>query len=313
MNEKNPVHILASISFSWCGTIATAVMANLNIVLAVLCGAASLVASVYAILVSRATLKLRNKQIADPRHYLDTPNINNAFVLFLGLSFMLAGCTFQGRSLSKADDKLREESRVLTTAVVDTLVAQPTERRDAYTSTALVLAKQDQKIEGIPAHPLDIAPLVASNATAIAGLQARFDRQNAVIQKQNNAIDRLVAYGEQFEKEKNKSLLRRVFASLGLLGSIAAVVALCVFFPVAIPILGQLLGWIVSKLPGLARTIGVVSHKAYAQVVAGVEEAKEKYKEQGKPDVVATLNNALRGYQSPETEKLVAHTKAALP
>jgi hypothetical protein len=51
--------------------------------------------------------------------------------------------------------------------------------------------------------------------------------------------------------------------------------ALFVFCPLALPLVGRGLGWLVGKLPGLASAAGVVSVKAFDAVVRGIENAKK--------------------------------------
>ena len=48
------------------------------------------------------------------------------------------------------------------------------------------------------------------------------------------------------------------------------------FCPLALPLVGRGLGWLVGKLPGLASAVGVVSVKAFDAVVRGIENAKKQ-------------------------------------
>jgi hypothetical protein len=312
MINRPPISILAWITGSWLGSAFTFLMSHANAIISGLTGIATLVLSIYGIFVARATLKLRKKEIEQGRSIAgdDTPLPVLAGLLII--SILLTGCTFSSRTKAKVDTHLDEESRTLTTAVVDTLNAQPTVHRDAFTATALTLARQDQRIEGLPAHPIDVLPLVQSNAQAIADLTARFEMQNDLLQQQRQATDKLLQYGQQFEQQRNKSLLRRMFASFGILGTVGAIVAICVFFPVAIPIFGRVFGWLVSKLPTLASYIGVVSHKAYDQVVKGVELAKQEYAKKENSAAIDVLHASLSKSMDGSTKDLVQRRKFAL-
>jgi len=204
-------------------------------------------------------------------------------------TFALAGCTHFAARQQKAASRLTEESRVLTTAVVDALNAQPTDRRDAWTETARVLATQDQRLEGLPARPLEVQPLIEEKALqleqagtnapvvpgpATAALEDRFRQQDTLIARQRKVEEHLVAMGTQFEQERNARITRWTkFLGFGGLG-VGGLVALLVFVPASIPLLGRLLGWVVGRLPGLAGAVGVVSTRAFDAVVRGVEQFK---------------------------------------
>ena len=78
--------------------------------------------------------------------------------VFLSLSG--GGCSFSRHRLAaarvqvvKQDDKLAEEARGLTTAVVDTLSLAPT---NEFMNLALTLAKADQLILGLPVSRIDV-------------------------------------------------------------------------------------------------------------------------------------------------------------
>jgi hypothetical protein len=88
----------------------------------------------------------------------------------------------------------------------------------------------------------------------------------------------LIDMGQQVEKERNKSILRRLYASLGLTGIIAVIAGICIFFPAALPILMRMVAWLVGKIPALAAALGVVSKEAFDQIVRGVENGKAEIK-----------------------------------
>lgn len=198
---------------------------------------------------------------------------------------LITGCTFHRGSLKRSDAKaaanaasLVEESRALTTGALDALGHAPT---NPPTTLAKNLLQRDQQIEGLPVKRIDVDGILAGHSEALADLTNRLAGIDALlqdrvrIQTENSQLrDKLVEMGKLYEEERNKTVLKRVFAYLGVGGSIAAIIALFVFFPPALAIAGHLIGWIVSKLPGLASWVGVVSVKAFDQVVSGVEKAK---------------------------------------
>jgi hypothetical protein len=215
-----------------------------------------------------------------------------------------AGCTHTAAKRAKVNDVLAEESRALTTAVVDTLQSQPATNRDAYAVTALAFAKQDQRVEGLPLKPFDVPALLAgmgltNNLPPLAGPPAietveaareevatRFEKQDELIAQRAATEAKLIDRGEKAEAARNARITR--WTKFGVFGTtlIGGMIALFVFCPIALPICGRLLAWLVGKIPSLASGLGVVSVKAFDAVLRGVEKAKEQ---RAKPEVRAGL------------------------
>jgi hypothetical protein len=209
-------------------------------------------------------------------------------VMGLVLLMFGCGCTRFGAHRAKARSELDEHSRALTTAVVETLDLQPAARRDEFTGLALKLAKEDQRVEGLP---LALAPVqeilgvepnvpeevaVAKKVKATADLDRRFARIETLLAKERRAEERLVSLGAEVEAERNAERARWWKwggSSALLLGGLAA---LCVFFPAAIPLAGRVLGLVVSHLPSMAGATGVVSVKAFDALVRAVERSKQQ-------------------------------------
>jgi hypothetical protein len=198
-----------------------------------------------------------------------------------------AGCTHLAAKQRKVEAQLAEESRVLTTAVVDTLNAQPSTNRDAYTATALSLATQDQRLEGLPQEPLEVKPIIAEAQARLEDggaidpmttprtVEQRFAKQNQALAEARRLSAALEERGRVAEQQRNQRLRRWTrWLSFGGLG-LGGLAALLVFVPAAIPVLGRLLGWLVSRLPALAGAAGVVGVKAFDAVVRGVERFKQ--------------------------------------
>lgn len=206
-------------------------------------------------------------------------------ILFFCIVLMVGGCTHHASDLRSSDKKvnandalLKEESRALTTGALDSLSYAPT---NPPTDLAKKFLRRDQQIEGMPAKRIDVEAILAGQAKAIADLDARFIKIDALLDERirleienKRLTDALVEMGQKYEAERNKSIVRRLYGWLGFGGTIAAILALFVFFPPAIAIAGRLLAWIVTKLPGLASFVGVVGTKAFDATVRGVEKAK---------------------------------------
>jgi len=189
---------------------------------------------------------------------------------------LITGCTHHAARREKVSLKLAEESKALTTAVVDALQSQPTPLRDVYTETALTFAKQDQRVEGLPLEPFDVAGLLTNSPAAREEVQERFATEDKLIATRVKVEEKLINFGERAEAERNRRIgwWTRV-STLGL-GLIGGSVALFVFCPLALPLVGRGLGWLVGKLPGLASAVGVVSVKAFDAVVRGIEKARKQ-------------------------------------
>jgi uncharacterized membrane protein (DUF106 family) len=115
--------------------------------------------------------------------------------------------------------------------------------------------------------------------------------------------------GQEAEKAKAMSAWHRLWAwSIVTLG-MGGTVALCVFFPAIIPILGQLLGWIVGMVPQLANWLGVVSVKAYQRSVSAYQEAKRKAALKGDQATLDMLRQTAAENTEPDAD-LVRQVKA---
>lgn len=225
-----------------------------------------------------------------------------ASLVVLVVAAGLSGCSHTAQRLQKVSSELEEESRALTSAVVETLDRQPTQQRDLYSTTALEFAKQGQRIEGLPTKPFDVPALLTEREWVGRGssraetneainparqeprptgkvgsvIASRFARQNKLLAEQRRAESKLIALGAAKEAQDNarKKFWAKWISAMTL--PIGGIIALCVFFPVAIPFVGRILGWLVSKIPGLAGWIGVVSVKAFDAVVQGIEKTKQQ-------------------------------------
>jgi hypothetical protein len=242
-------------------------------------------------------------------------------LIITGLTFsclvlLASSCSMAGRRADQAGIKLRtseraiaEESRANTTGIVDALdVADrdPAIQTNAPVQLARRLAKADQQIEGLPLRAFDVPAILAGTFKALNEFEIRLaQQQNLRVQNDNlraeneGLRDALVEMGRRYEVERNRSVLRRIYASLGLTGMIAALVALCVFVPVLIPILFRLGGWVVGRVPALVGALGVVSSRTYDAVSRGIGEARAKLKEAPderitKAEALALLDGQLR-------------------
>lgn len=214
--------------------------------------------------------------------------------LALTTLILSTGCTHFAAKRAQARAQLDEHSRALTTAVVDSLTLQPAEDRDSYTEFALRVAREDQRIEGLPLDPIAVEPFVQPSATnALPKLQAeralgqRFTEIEKLLASERQQTEHLLEFGAAHEAERNRARVRWTKWIGGSSLLIGGLVAFCVFVPAALPILGRLLAWIVSKIPSAAGAFGVVSVQAFDAVVKGIERTKSN-----PPSNNAGLSNA---------------------
>lgn len=236
-------------------------------------------------------------------------NTSKVVAMLVGVGLAATGCTHFAAKRNKFDAVLVEESRALTTAVVDSLQSQPETNRDPYTVTALAFAKQDQRVEGLPEKPFNVPALLAgmgvtSNIPPMAGppaieaareeVAARFEKQEELISKRAAAEAKLIERGIVAEAIRNQRITR--WSKFGLLGTtlIGGAIALFIAFPIALPICGRLLAWLVGKIPSLASAFGVVSVKAFDAVLRGIEKAKEPKTNSPAASTVPVANTLLQ-------------------
>lgn len=222
---------------------------------------------------------------------------------FLLILLLLCSCSYFGKketkvqkSIALSNDKITEESKALTTGVVDALSVAPT---NPPTNLALTLAKHDQQLEGLPTQRIDVSSILALNQEAIKALDKRLGYQETLL-REKDALQakleaqqaKLVEMGKLYEEEKNRNIVKRIWRwGLSTLG-LGGIIALCVLCPAVVPIIGRIFGWLVSKVPKLAGMLGVVSKNAFDSVVKGVGEIRKAVKSTN-PDVSQLIDTEL--------------------
>jgi hypothetical protein len=244
-----------------------------------------------------------------------TPSRIPRLVLFAAL--LLAGCAYKRAAQQRAAvaveknaGALQEESRALTTAALDAVSLAPT---NPPTSLAKRFLQRDQEIVGMPAQRIDVEALLAEKDSAWKELNARMDEQRRLLQQRGEletrlrqAESELVELGRKYEAERNRSVVRRIWGwAVGTLG-LGGIIAVCVLCPAVLPLLGNLLGWLIGKIPALAGFLGLVGRRAFDGVVKGVGEIRRELKQnkalppEQQPsyrpaEVLDLVDNTLRG------------------
>jgi hypothetical protein len=201
----------------------------------------------------------------------------------IGAVTLGSGCTHVAQSRLRVATQLDEHSRAFTTGVVDALQLQPMDQRDEFTTVALQLAQQDQRIEGFPLEPIAVADLLAATGTneaaltvARADLAERFSESRALLAKQRRNEDRLIRFGEHYEQARNERRVTWFKRSAAVIIVLGGLIAIFVFCPALLPVAGRLLAWMVGRIPALAGGAGVVSVKAFDALVKAIEQTRNR-------------------------------------
>jgi hypothetical protein len=290
-----------------------------------------IVAKFGGILVALATLisicftirrqwKSRNAKKGGDTDHLKLMTVAMAFVV-IGCT---SGCTAVTNGVRKLTGqaheqktKIEEESKALTTGTVDALEQAPRDHKAV--NMARELAKADQQIEGMPLKRLPVAAALADDAKALKEMEKRL-AAIPVLQAELNEMESALAQKEaalremgiKYEQEKNTKLRTRIKRwVLGTLG-IGGLIALLVFCPALIVPFGQLLAFIVGRIPRLAAATGLVAKKAFDETVQGIGKARQALKEAQDPAAKIQLDQQLSQNTSQWTKALIEQRRKVL-
>lgn len=221
--------------------------------------------------------------------------IMNISVVLL-VSFLFTGCITipnwglkQDRQeiageITRKESELERHTRSYVTGTVEALSLS--ENKSTEDLVALQLAKEAQTIVGLPqpGDKIHVEDLIAQNEVAIENLT---DREQDVIElsrrKQilghdlKDTEEKLISLGELKAKEQKDGFFSSMWAWLtGTFGLIGAVAVLIVAGPALLPIITQLIGWLVARIPGLITWLGITSSQMTSNIIKGVHDAKEK-------------------------------------
>lgn len=184
--------------------------------------------------------------------------------------------------LEKIEEKLVEESKALTTGALDALSFAPTNKP---TDLAKKFLQRDQQIEGVPVERIDVVGILATNKASIDALDRRLEMQQQWLQDRvkieielDKANDRLIELGRLYEEEKAKSMWRRIWAWTMSTFGVGGLVALVVFCPAVLPVIGGLASFLISRIPALTNLLGLVGKSAFDATVKGVGNARKRLK-----------------------------------
>lgn len=186
--------------------------------------------------------------------------------------------------ITRKEGELQRHTRAFVSGAVDALsISEDKSKEDLV---ALNLAQKAQEIVGLPqpGDKIHVEDVINNNEIAIENLA---DRDTDVIElsrrKQilghdlKDTEEKLISLGELKAQENKDGFFSSLWAWLtgtfGLLGAIAVCV---IAGPALLPIITQLFGWLVGKLPSLITWLGITSSKMTSNIIKGVHDAKNK-------------------------------------
>lgn len=206
-------------------------------------------------------------------------------------------------NIEKKDTELNRHLKSYVTGTVESLAIS--EEKNQEELIAFDLARKAQEIVGLPdpGDKIYIEDLVKNNDVAIENLNDRhtdvviLSRQKQVLGHElSDTEDKLIELGEASKKQDG--FFSRLWSwLLGTFGLIGAIAILVIGAPALLPILGQILAWIVTKIPGLVSWFGLTSFSLTKNIIKGVHDAKEKIK-LAEPDRVFSKNEVLDLFKS---------------
>jgi hypothetical protein len=181
-------------------------------------------------------------------------------------------------------NELDRHLRSYVTGTVESLAYSTDKNKEEQ--VAFNLAMKAQEIVGLPdpgdkIHTIDV---IDNNNVAIENLSNRernvvsLARQKQVLGHELiNTEDQLIELGEASRGNENffSKMWGWLIATFGLIGAIAVLV---IGAPALLPIVGQLIAWVVTKIPGLVGWMGLTSFSLTKNIIKGVHDVKEKIK-----------------------------------
>lgn len=250
-------------------------------------------------------------------------------------------------SVKESERLLSERSKQLTEATYQTLVSPGSASTNPNVRLAVELSKENVAVQGVPDKPININPLlsdmrsIVSNAEVVSSntsvpLEVALEEQFLVhkgskeweefkTSLQNNVLLRqeytknqqklqevalpLLSMGAKAEKEEVKTFWKKTGFWSTTVIIIGGLIALCVFVPAVLPVLGSIVSWIAGKIPSVISTIGVVSTKTFDAVVEGYGNAKAQVKAM---KVEAQVSADRSSYSREEVLKLLEDQKSKI-
>lgn len=186
--------------------------------------------------------------------------------------------------ITKKESELDRHTKAYVTGTIDALSLSKNKSEEDI--VALNLAQKAQEIVGLP-HPGDkihIEDVIQKNDVAIGNLVDRdkdvieLSRRKEILgQDLKDTEEKLISLGELKAQEDKDGFFSSLWVWLtGTFGLIGAIAVCIIAGPALLPIITQLFGWLVGKIPGLITWLGITSSQMTSNIIKGVHDAKEK-------------------------------------
>ena len=186
--------------------------------------------------------------------------------------------------LNRKEGELERHTRAFVSGTVDALSLSEDKSREDL--VALNLAQKAQEIVGLPqpGDKIHIEDVISNNEIAIENLEDRTEdvielsrRKEILGHDLKDTEEKLISLGELKAKEQKDGFFSSLWTWLtGTFGLIGAIAVLVIGGPVLLPIITQMFGWLVGKIPGLITWFGITSSQMTSNIIKGVHDAKER-------------------------------------
>ena len=186
--------------------------------------------------------------------------------------------------ITRKEGELNRHTRAYVSGAVDALSISESKSREDL--VALGFVKKAQEIVGLPqpGDKIHIEDVINNNEIAIENLTDRdgdvidLSRRKEILGHDlKDTEEQLISLGELKAKESKDGFLSSMWIWLtGTFGLIGAIAVCIIAGPALLPIITQLFGWLVGKIPGLITWLGITSSQMTSNIIKGVHDAKEK-------------------------------------
>ena len=186
--------------------------------------------------------------------------------------------------IARKDGELNRHTRAFVSGTVDALSMSDDKSKEDL--VALRFAKKAQEIVGLPqpGDKIHVIDVLNNEDVAIDNLNDRDEdviklsrRKELLGHDLKDTEEKLISLGELKAKENKDGFFDSMWKWLtGTFGIVGAVAVLVIAGPALLPIITQLIGWIVGKIPSLISWLGITSSQMTANIIKGVHDAKER-------------------------------------
>ena len=186
--------------------------------------------------------------------------------------------------INRKDGELERHTRAFVSGTVDALSLSEDKSKEDL--VALNLAQKAQEIVGLPqpGDKIHVEDVISNNEIAIENLADR-DKDVIDLSRRKEILghdlkdteEKLISLGELKAQENKDGFFSSLWAWLtGTFGLIGAIAVCVIAGPALLPVITQLFGWLVGKIPGLITWFGITSSQMTSNIIKGVHDAKER-------------------------------------